>query len=228
MNVKWRREYKHLINHAERLILEQRLSVLMSRDFNCTGSSTTYHIRSLYFENDANKILREKLSGLAQRDKYRIRYYNFDSSYIRLEKKSKRGAYGHKFGCLLTKEQCRQIMEGNISWMQSAEHPLLRDTYLAMTLYRLKPAVIVDYVREAFVHPMGNVRITLDSDLRSSTVTDGLFSKDLPALSILQPGLTVLEVKYDEYLPDFIGQAIQIGNRKDQAISKYTASRIYG
>ncbi len=228
MDVQWRREYKHLINHAERLILEQRLSVLMSRDSNCTGNSTTYHIRSLYFENDANKILQEKLSGLAQRDKYRIRYYNFDSSYIRLEKKSKRSAYGHKFGCLLTKEQCRKIMEGNISWMQSAEHPLLRDTYLAMTLYRLKPAVIVDYVREAFVHSMGNVRITLDSDLRSSMVTNGFFSKDLPTLSILQPGLTVLEVKYDEYLPDFIGQAIQIGNRKDQAISKYTASRIYG
>ena len=228
MDVKWRREYKHLINAGERLVLEQRLSALMHRDSNCNGNKPTYHIRSLYFENDANKILQEKLSGLALRDKYRIRYYNLDPTYIRLEKKSKRGAYGNKSGCLLTQKQCAQILAGDIGWMQSADNPLLRDTYLALTLYRLKPAVVVDYMREAFVLPMGNVRITLDSNLRSSIMTDGFFSKGLPTLSILQPGLTVLEVKYDEYLPDFIAQAIQIGNRKDQAISKYTASRVYG
>lgn len=227
METKWRREYKHLIHAGEKVVLEQRLSRLMQRDHNYPDAPH-YHIRSLYLENDANKILNEKKAGIAIRDKYRIRYYNFDPSYIRLERKSKRCAYGCKTGCVITQAQCLQLICGDIGWMQETENEFLREVYLACTLYRLRPTVIVDYLREAFVYPVGNVRVTIDSQVRSGNDINGFFSKSLPNVPVNPPEVSVLEVKYDEFLPDFISQAIQIGSRKDQAFSKYTACRIFG
>ena len=138
----------------------------MQRDKNLKGGRE-YLIRSLYFDNLYEKVLKEKLSGTAIRDKFRIRYYDFDTAFIRLEKKSKRYAVGHKYQCRLTAEEVQKIIDGDLAWMETDERPLVRELFLKMKLELFRPSVIVDYCREPFTYAPGNVRITFDRDICS-------------------------------------------------------------
>ena len=109
MEEKWRKELKYTVTEGESIVTARRLSSFMQRDKNLKGGRE-YLIRSLYFDNLYEKVLKEKLSGTAVRDKFRIRYYDFDTAFIRLEKKSKRYAVGHKYQCRLTAEEVQKII----------------------------------------------------------------------------------------------------------------------
>ena len=147
------------------LILRQRLSAVMQRDKNAGDGK--YFIRSLYFDNAADKALREKLDGVNNREKFRIRYYNYDTSLIHLEKKSKRNSLGSKGTAKLTATEAQAIVDGDVEWMKDADRPLVRELYAKMRSQGLGPKTIVDYVREPFVYAPGNVRVTLDYCLRT-------------------------------------------------------------
>ena len=227
MQEKWRQELKYTLTEADSIMTAFRLSAFMQRDTH-VGERKEYLIRSLYFDNLYDKALREKLSGVGIRDKYRIRYYDFDTDFIRLEKKSKRYALGHKYQCRMTKEEVERILENDWEWMAEDERPLVRDLYLKMKLELFRPIVIVDYRREPFTYAPGNVRITFDRDIRSSRNVKAFFNTELPTIPVLTDGKCIMEVKYDDFLPDVVSRTILTAKNREQAYSKFAACRING
>ena len=219
----YRHEYKFRITYAEYIVLKSRLSAVMRPDAHA-GPEGKYFIRSLYFDDMNDRALREKQDGLSRREKYRIRYYNNDTSFIRLEKKLKAGGLGAKLSAPLTREETERIIAGDIGWMERDERELLRELYTRMHYGTLRPRTVVDYMREPFVYGPGNVRVTLDSDIRSGSFSTDLFAADLPTVPA-NAGTIILEVKYDNFLPDVIRDMVQTEFRQDEAFSKYAACR---
>ena len=220
----FRHEWKHEINHADLLVLRHRLNAVMQRDENAVDGK--YLIRSLYFDNPADKALREKLDGVNNREKFRIRLYNHDPGLIHLEKKSKRNGLGCKEQAELAAAEAQAIVDGDWEWMKNAERPLLRELYIKMQSQGLRPKTIVDYTREPFVFGPGNVRVTLDYDLRTGLRCTDFLDRD--CVTIPAPdNAAILEVKWDEFLPDLIRDLVQIPGRRTAAFSKYAACRMY-
>ena len=223
--MKYRHEWKHVINYADMLTLRFRLSAVMERDKHAIGGA--YQIRSLYFDTLSDKALQEKIDGVNIREKFRIRYYNGDTSFIVLEKKSKINGLCAKESCRITKEEAQKIVDGDVGWMTESGKPLCQELYFKMISQGLKPKTIVDYIREPFVFGPGNVRVTIDYNIRT-----GAFRTDFlnPETLTLPAGNSpiILEVKWDEYLPDIIKAAVSIPGRRVSAFSKYAQCRIYG
>ncbi|MBO5008621.1 MAG: polyphosphate polymerase domain-containing protein [Clostridia bacterium] len=220
--MKLRHEYKHRINMADRLILRRRLSAIAGHDIN-SNADGTYRVKSLYFDNYMDKALKEKCDGLRLREKFRIRCYNDDASFIRLEKKSKIGNMCSKESVIITQEQCMKILNGDIGFLKESSNNLMCEFYAKIRYQLLRPKCIVAYTRESFVYEPGNVRITLDYDICRSSNTKAFLAKDN---IFIQPNKDcILEVKYDEFLPQIIRNAVQTTSRRAAAYSKYAAMR---
>ena len=185
-----------------------------------------YLIRSLYFDNLADKALMEKVNGMSRREKFRIRYYNGDTTVIHLEKKSKIDRLGNKQSASLTKEQAQSIVDGDIDWMPDSEFPLVRELYSKMRTQSIAPKTIVDYTREPFIYPAGNVRVTLDYNIRSGMRCTDFLNPDCVTVPVSDA--IILEVKWDGFLPDIIRDAVSLADRREGSFSKYEACRIYG
>ena len=222
--MKYRHEWKHQINQSDLLILRSSLSAITNRDTH--AKEGTYQIRSLYFDNLADKALREKLDGVNNREKFRIRYYNGDPGLIRLEKKSKINNLCLKQSTTLTPEQARFIAEDRYDWMSTSTEPLIQELYSKIMSQGLRPKVIVDYIREPFVYAPGNVRITLDYKIRTGLRCTDFLNLDCVTVPVPDSPI-ILEVKWDEYLPDVIRKTVGLTNRQAGAFSKYAACRMY-
>lgn len=223
--MKYRHEWKHEISYGDMLVLRQRLSSVMKRDIHAIDGK--YLIRSLYFDNASDKALREKVDGVNIREKFRIRYYNNDTSLIHLEKKSKVNGLCLKDSVALSFEQAQAIANGDYGWMIDSGVPLIQELYSKMMSQGLRPKTIVDYLREPFVFAPGNVRVTLDYNIRTGmNCIDFLNSNCVTVPAGDAP--IILEVKWDEYLPDIIRDAVQLPNCRVGAFSKYAVCRIYG
>ena len=158
------------------------------------GPEGSYRVTSLYFDTPYDTALREKLDGVDRREKFRLRYYGEAPAFLKLEKK-------FKVNGLCGKRSAR----------------LLRGTLL-------RPRTVVCYDREAFLYAPGNVRVTLDRDLRTCGDSAGFLSPGAFPLRPLE-GVTVLEVKYDALLPDLVRLAVQTPGRRAGACSKYALCR---
>lgn len=222
--MQFRHEIKHELNKLDMLVLRQRLSAVMHRDPHVIGGF--YDIRSLYFDNADDKALREKINGSSIREKYRIRLYNRDASVIHLERKFKYDSLGYKDSASLTEEETRRILRGDISWMASSENEVILGFYTRLRNEYLKPKVIVDYTREPFIFGPGNVRVTLDYNIRTGLSCTDLLDPDCVTLPVKDAPI-ILEVKWDNYLPDIIRDAVQLDSRHNCAYSKFAASRMY-
>ena len=223
--MKYRHEWKHEISYGDMLVLRQRLSNIMKRDIHAIDGK--YLIRSLYFDKASDKALREKVDGVNIREKFRIRYYNNDTSLIHLEKKSKVNGLCLKDSVALSFEQAQAIANGDYGWMIDSGVPLIQELYSKMMSQGLSPKTIVDYLREPFVFAPGNVRVTLDYNIRTGmNCTDFLYSNCVTVPAGDAP--IILEVKWDEYLPDIIRDAVQLPNCRVGAFSKYAVCRMYG
>lgn len=219
----FRHEYKHNVNLADAMLLRARLEAVMEKDSHVSAKGF-YQIRSLYFDSPSDKALLEKSSGISEREKFRIRIYDQDHSFIRLEKKVKRGGLGYKVSAPLTEEETKRIIAGDYAWMRESKEGLVVELYAKMKTQGLRPKTIVDYTREPFVCSAGNVRITLDYDIRTGLWGTDLLDPDLPTIPA-NPGTVILEVKYDNFLPDTIRDIIQLLHRRESAFSKYEACR---
>ena len=221
----FRHEWKHEITRSDMIAIRRRLQAVAQPDPHAVNGR--YLIRSLYFDTPSDSALREKLDGVSRREKFRIRLYNHDPATLRLEKKSKRGSLSSKETVPLTAAETLDIVHGRTGWMAEDPRPLVRELYFRMQTKLLRPAAIVDYVREPFVYAPGNVRVTLDYDIRT-----GLRCTDLldPRCVTVPAGdaPVILEVKWDAYLPEIIRMCVQLPGRRTSAFSKYAASRIYG
>ena len=221
--MKFRHEYKHQINLADIYGLRTRLSAIVKHDSNCDADGT-YFVKSLYFDNYMDKALREKIDGVNKREKFRIRYYGTDTSFIRLEKKSKINGLCNKVTCRITAEECKKIIDGDIDFMKDSEHELMRELYSKMKYQLLRLKCVVAYTRECFVYPPGNVRVTLDMNICGSNNVKEFLNPDLPFLQTYHEA--ILEVKWDEFLPQIIRDCVQVKSRRSAAFSKYAAIRI--
>ncbi len=221
----FRHEWKHEISPADCLVLRARLGAVCRTDGHAVDGR--YRIRSLYFDDLRDKALREKLDGVDKREKFRLRYYNLDPSLIRLEKKCRRGGLGTKAVCPVTVEEARAIVDGRLDWMPDSGRPLVQELYHKMRVQGLRPRTIVDYIREPFVYDPGNVRVTLDYDIRTGLRCTDLLDPGCPTIPAGEP-VTILEVKWDAFLPDLIRDIVQLEGRRSAPFSKYAACRIYG
>ncbi len=220
----FRHELKHIINYSDYLTVKNAVSRVAKPD-QYSQKDGGYSIRSIYFDNFADKALFEKLNGLSVRHKYRIRFYNFNSDFIRLEKKSKNVNMSQKESAFITKEQCENILRGDIDFLKQTGNPLLLELYLKMKNENLYPKTIVDYRREAYTYPAGNVRITFDSKIKSGLASKDVFNENLPLLPAMNGEMIVLEVKFDGFLPDIIKSAVQDIQKRPSSVSKYALCR---
>ena len=225
-DTRYRHEWKHELNTMDYLTIRRRLQAVMKRDPHAVEGR--YHVRSLYFDDPDDKALREKVDGVNMREKFRIRYYNGDTSVIRLEKKSKRNGLGAKFSAPLTKDEAQKIVDGDIDWMMDSSRPLVQELYCKMRYQCLKPKTIVDYTREPYVYGPGNVRVTFDFNIRTGLTCTDFLNPDCVTIPAGDAPQYLLEVKWDDYLPEIIRAAVQTPGRRAGAFSKYAQCRIYG
>lgn len=224
--LKFRHELKFFINPQQSFIIRQRLRGLMQPDEHA-GPQGEYHIRSLYFDDVDNKALTEKLGGVQDRVKYRIRVYNRSDRVIHFEKKIKKNDYIAKVKEPLTRPMYNAIMAGDYEVLNVPGKPFLQELYREMKNHLLRPKVIVDYVREPYVSRFGNVRITFDKELRTGLHATDIFQPDLAPVRAIDDNMTILEVKYDEYLPGAIRAGLQLEGLIRQSASKYVICRKY-
>jgi hypothetical protein len=221
-----RHEDKFEINRFDYHILKNRLDNLFPLDTN-SGAYGYYRVRSIYFDNIYDKALREKIDGVSRREKFRIRLYNHDTSFIKLEKKAKIAGLGRKETATVSSTQVEKILCGDIDWMATSDKRLLREFYSKIILQQLRPSTIVDYRREAYIFVPGNVRITLDSDIRTALGNTDFLNFDTPLIKADNSSYAVLEVKYDEFVPEIVCLAVGLESRRRGAYSKYALSRRY-
>lgn len=224
--MKPRHEYKIQLHYADYVMLRNRLRKMLTPDAHADKNGE-YSVRSLYFDTPRDAALREKIDGVNHRDKFRIRIYNCDPSFIQLEKKSKHNGLCYKQSEIISQAQARSIIDGDIGWLRESESPLFVDLYSRMLGQVLRPKTVVDYIREPFCYAPGNVRITLDRCIRSGLYSTDLFNPEIPVVQA-EPRLIILEVKYDEFLPSHIQRIVQMDSRNASACSKYALCRIYG
>ncbi len=219
----FRYENKFFISRAAYLQLKARLDAGIHKDAHTSHPDGAYFIRSLYFDDDQQTGLLDKIEGVQMREKFRIRFYDLDDSFIRLECKQKLDQMTRKFSAPLTREQVDSILRGDVWWMCKSEHALIRDFYAKYRTRVLRPMVIVDYYREAYVFQ--DVRITFDRDIHSGLYATDLFDRHLTTIPTMPSDRMVIEVKYDDALPYAVRQLLKTVPMSRVAISKYELCR---
>lgn len=220
----YRVEDKYICGERDLLLLQGKLGIVLKSDNN-QKSDVGYTVTSVYFDDFLDSHLRETIEGVSQRQKYRIRIYNHSLDVIKLEIKYKRYNRVMKKSCLISEEQMKMLLAGKCIEIEepSADHPIVLFN-LAIRSRGLRPKVIVEYDRKAYVFPSGNVRITLDRNLRAGAQIDN-WGKTGIVLNQVKEMPNVLEVKYDEFLPGFIAQLLESGNMNQSSYSKYRLCR---
>ena len=220
----YRVENKYLVSDKDLTVLQGRLQSIMSVDSHQPDGC--YRIRSLYFDAAWDRCMEENEAGIDQRQKFRIRIYDPESDVIHLEIKEKSRGLTKKVACSVSRKETEDILHGMLPLCPDSRKPLnllklrARDTLM-------RPKAIIEYERTAFVCPSGNVRITFDRNIMASRCCTDFFRQSVPGMTpVLPTGMHVLEVKYDEYLPDYIAGVIELGNLQQTAFSKYYLGRL--
>lgn len=224
-----RHELKFYITRTQYEVLSRTLRGALKLDPNAARNGGSYHIRSLYFDTAFDDAYYDKIDGVKDRDKYRIRIYNLRDKEVFLECKTKVGSLISKRSAKIPKILAEQIIACDPTGLEQSDSGLLRDVYRQMRTRLLHPVVIVDYEREAYLHPAEEVRITFDMRLRSGLGSIDLFNPYVPTVPVLDHDQTILEIKYNRLLPPYIAELISFAcpEAVQSAISKYTMCRRY-
>ena len=216
----FRHEYKYLISRADAELLKRRLPHIMERDPHA-GETGQYTIRSLYFDDFAGTAFYDKVDGVNYRAKYRIRFYNYDISHMKLEKKEKLGNLTRKTAQTITKADARALEKGRTTPCPDTQTGLIAELQREMASTGLRPRVIVDYDRTPFICRDGNTRITVDENIRTKPYSAKLYASPEAMIPVLEPDQVVLEVKFDDFLPGYLADALADIPRTAMAISKF-------
>ena len=215
----YRHELKYFLNDIDKELLKQRLDCYLEHDRH--AESGEYIIRSMYFDDAWATAYEDKVNGLNKRKKYRIRIYNNSDKIIRLECKNKVDQYILKVSAALSREECDKILAGDCGFLLKREEKLCHEFYFDYVTTQLRPATIVDYVREPYVLKAGDVRITFDMGVKGASPFYSMFDNDVPMYDVLEDGRLILEVKYTEFCPTIIKELIQSVSTEFTAASKY-------
>lgn len=220
-----RHEIKICISYGSYIMLRSRFSAILKRDQFALDSGD-YFVRSLYLDDINNSSFFDKISGVRDRKKYRIRIYNCNSDKVKLECKEKIANRIHKVSVNLSAEECQSIIAGDFSVLEKREEPLCQEVFTLAKSKGLKNSVVVDYDREAYIYDVSNVRITFDKHLHAGGF-DGMdiFDENLFTMGIYPNDEVVLEVKYDKVIPQFITSMLPINVGNPIAISKFCLCR---
>ena len=221
---KYRHELKFKISESAAEVLKQKLSLVMGTDNNAYFDDGSYLIKSLYFDDLNSKSYYEKMDGVLYRKKYRIRIYNDDDSFIRLEKKMKHNNMTAKEQMLISKDIYCKILEGKLNEIDNASGLLLEFINDSRTK-GLIPSIIVGYHRTAYTYPISDVRITFDSNIESGLYNYDLFDTEMPTYRVDEKGKIVLEVKFNEILPLHIANILNDIPSCREAVSKFAICR---
>jgi len=224
-----RHELKFLITRTQLEVLRRTIGSVLKLDPNAARSGGSYLIRSLYFDTVFDDALFDKIAGVKDRDKYRIRIYNLSDRVIFMECKTKVGSLISKRSVKITRDLAEQLMAADPTGLENTQSGLMGDVYREMRTRLLHPVVIVDYEREAYVHPAEEVRITFDMRVRSGLNSIDLFNPHVPTVPVLPHDETILEVKYNRVLPPYIRDVLSFAcpEAVQTAVSKYTLCRQY-
>ena len=221
-----RHELKYHINFIHYRILRKKLAMVLKSD-PYAGAEGRYHVRSLYFDDFRNTAFFDKLAGVARRKKYRIRIYNYNDEVIKLERKTKLDNYVLKEGVNLTRKMADCIVTGDVAFLADSKTYLLKEFYLECRRNLLRPVVMVDYHREAYIHPMGNVRITFDIGLRKGLGSMALFDFGASTMGVIEEPGVILEIKFDKIFPEYIRGLFPNTIQPQSAIGKFIICREY-
>lgn len=226
MDTKYRHELKYVISNAQLPMFKNQMNHLIPLDPH-VKKHDIYNIRSLYFDDYNNRCYFENENGTDPREKFRIRIYNHSTEKITLECKRKERGKTYKTSCPLTIEQTQMLMQGKALPNIGEQPPLLQKLTLQMLTAQMRPVVIVEYDRIPYVYQLGNVRITLDTNICSSSAVTEFLEPKVPKRPVMPLGQQLLEVKFDEYLPDYIHHNLQLHSLQQTAFSKYYLCRRY-
>ncbi|MCW4001512.1 MAG: polyphosphate polymerase domain-containing protein [Candidatus Bathyarchaeota archaeon] len=219
-----RHELKYEVSPLDYRILQRKLAITLSRDPNMQGGAG-YNVRSLYFDDFNGSSFSDKEAGIYKRKKYRLRIYNRSDALIKFERKTKVGAYMLKESTRITRQQADLLIESNFDFLADTENALLKDFYLETRCSQMRPAVIVAYEREAYIQKVGTVRITFDTQLRTSLGYRDFFSKDCFGMTAQEQQGIILEVKYNQVLPSYISGLFPTSIGFQEAIGKFVICR---
>lgn len=219
-----RHEMKYYINKSVYHTLRRRLRTVITPDPHMRDEDG-YLISSLYFDDIYRSALYEKQSGIRFRKKYRIRSYNSEDTIIHLECKKKYDSYIAKTSASLSRSEYDRLVAGEYDFLARRDERVCRELFAYHHSRLLKPVVTVEYLREAYILPQGNVRITFDKDIRASIGEHDIFSPNYITRKVLSDDIIVLEVKFDEFIPMHVLQILKTGMTEKCAISKYVMCR---
>ena len=219
-----RHELKYHLNFMQYRILRRKLGAVLKLDSHA-GSDGRYHVRSLYFDDFRNTAFFDKMSGFAIRKKYRMRIYDLCDDFVKFERKNKFGNYVFKENVVLSREEADRIISGDIAFLAGSNSQLLRCFYLECRRNLLRPVVLVDYLREAYVHPVGDVRVTFDIGLRTGLGPVSLFDHDASTVGIREEPGVILVVKFGSVLPEVVRGLFSGWIRPRSAIGKFVLCR---
>jgi VTC domain. len=219
-----RHELKYEVNLLEYKIAEKKLAGILQPDPHMKGQSS-YNVRSLYFDDINNSSLGDKEAGVYQRKKYRMRIYNHSDEFIKFERKNRIGYYMLKESTRITREQADRIIGCDFEFLAKSDNQLLSEFYWETRCNLMRPAVIVEYDREAYIHQVGTVRITFDTQLRTSLGYKQFFCRDYCSMRALEQRDIILEVKYNDVLPGYISGLFPNTIRPQLAVGKYVICR---
>lgn len=216
----YRSELKYLIPLSDIPLLVHRLDALLQRDAH--ASSEGYFVKSLYFDDPYDSAVREKMDGAAYRYKYRLRYYNHDTSYIVLEKKSKILDQGHKVSVRLSLSEARAVAKGDFEILKDHPDSFIQCFVADAQQKALRPRLVVAYDRIPYLFEAGDVRITIDTAIRTTHDTERFFEPELTTV-LQMNAVGLLEVKYTGFFPDFLRHVLVLPQATRIANSKYVS-----
>ncbi|MFT4518045.1 MAG: hypothetical protein ACI9JM_000422 [Halioglobus sp.] len=219
-----RSELKYYISNHEYAALVNRLKVVLEPDKHSVPGAG-YFIRSLYFDSYDDKCLFEKQSGTMYRQKYRLRIYDTDSQIVKFEIKNKWNSQIFKESATISRGSAEKIIAGQYGELLTYNNPILNKVYVEFVRNHYKPKVVIDYDRDAFMSDFFNLRITIDKNLRSNNTDFDIFSSNMHTIPVVLEGKQILEIKYNECLPDYVRGILQPISFERSAISKYTLGR---
>lgn len=221
---KYRHEYKYILNSGWYEIIRHRAKTVMKPDAH--GKNGVYRITSLYLDDVFDSAYNDKILGLDVRKKYRIRFYDLSPDFIRLEIKDKKGEMVAKRSVKMTYEDYKSFLKGDKSFLAEERFSgtIGEELYASDKSVGMSPAVVVDYMREAYVCQAGNVRLTFDSALKTMPGMDALNGRP-NFYNVFENGEIILEIKYDSFIPSYIHDILAGMPLNAESVSKYVLCR---
>ncbi len=220
-----RHELKFYINLADYEYCRSVLSYLMHRDSH-QKNKQGYFIRSLYFDDIYDTSVEEKLAGTEKRSKYRLRIYDCNQNWAKFERKSKYNDYVQKSAAIITKREAGDIIKGNYECLLNYQKNEINSIYFDVKKKYIKPVVIIDYIRDAYKLDYSNIRITFDKKISYNDSNFDIFNQNIKTIRLQSNDVIVMEIKFNNFLPQWFTKILKLNNPVRSAVSKYCQSRL--